>query len=114
MIARNDNNNSRDSFVDVRLDTTSDENDVTYYIAVTSTGNTEFNPEVEDSGYGGRTEGAYELQLSFKQDAVTTGDAPLTILDATGTAIDGDQNGIAGGTFKLLVQDSLTRKYPIR
>ena len=100
MIARNDDTFSRDSLVDIRLDTTLDDSDVTYYVAVTSTGNTNFNPELHDSGYGGRSEGNYQLNLSFKEDRGATEDGPTTILDATGTALDGDQNGIAGGTFK--------------
>ena len=114
MIARNDDTYSRDSLIDIRLDTTLDESDVTYYVAVTSTGNTDFNPELHDSGYGGRSEGSYQLNLSFKEDSLTADNSLGTILDKTGTALDGDQNGVAGGTFKYWFKTASPGKYSVR
>ncbi len=89
LVARNDDYYGTDSFVGLELEAGS------YFLAVTSTGNTAFNPEVNDSGYGGRTDGAYQLRLDFKPAADVAG----TIVDATGTPFDGDRDGKAGGAF---------------
>ena len=91
LIARNDDYYGRDSFIGLDLDVG------TYYLAVTSTGNTAFNPEVSDSGYGGRSDGAYDLKLDFTPIA----DPANTIVDATGTPVDGDRDGAAGGSFNF-------------
>jgi hypothetical protein len=91
LVARNDDSFGRDSFVGLDLQPG------TYYIAVTSTGNTNFNPEITDSGYGGRTDGAYELRVDFSPAASVTS----PIKDATATALDGDRDGQAGGEYKF-------------
>ncbi|MFM7076095.1 MAG: leishmanolysin-related zinc metalloendopeptidase, partial [Planctomycetaceae bacterium] len=89
LVARNDDYYGTDSFVGLELEAGS------YFLAVSSTGNTAFNPEVSDSGYGGRTDGAYELRLDFKPAAAVAG----TLVDATGTPFDGDRDGETGGAF---------------
>ena len=89
LVARNDDYYGRDSFVGLDLQAG------TYFLAVTSTGNTAFNPEVNDSGYGGRSDGAYDLKINF----TPISDVANTIVDATGTAIDGDRDGKVGGAF---------------
>ena len=89
LVARNDDYYGRDSFVGLDLDAG------TYYLAVTAKGNTAFNPEVADSGYGGQSDGAYDLRVDFTPVA----DVANTIVDATGTALDGDRDGKAGGAF---------------
>jgi len=94
MIARNDDYYGRDSFVGLELEPG------TYFLAVTSTGNTAFNPEISDSGFGGRTEGAYELRLGFTPASQQLN----TIVDATGTPLDGDRDGKPGGTFSFWFQ----------
>src|SRR5262249_6973684 len=58
MLARNDDYFGRDSFLNLHL------GPGTYYVAVSSTGNTNFDPSIADSGFGGRTDGGYQLQLS--------------------------------------------------
>ncbi len=65
----------------------------TYYIGVSASGNNSYDPMIEDSGLGGLSEGAYELRMSFKPSSATT------ITDTTGIALDGDNDGIAGGAF---------------
>lgn len=90
IIARNDDYFSSDSFVDLKLGVG------TYYVAVTSTGNTDFNPKVLDSGFGGTTEGPYTLRLNFVSDAPNT-----QLLDTTGTALDGDGDGEPGGNYNF-------------
>ncbi len=91
LVARNDNSIGRDSFIGFDLTAG------TYYIAVTSVGNTAFNPEVADSGYGGRSDGAYELKLGFVPQSSDTN----TVVDISGKPIDGDNDGRIGGTYKF-------------
>ena len=87
MVARNDDYYGRDSFVG--LDVTAG----TYFLAVSSTGNTAFDPRVSDSGYGGRSDGGYELKLAF----TPTSTSSTTIVDTSGTPLDGDRDGKVGG-----------------
>jgi len=89
LVARNDDYYGRDPFVVLELEAGA------YFVAVTSTGNTDFNPEAPDSGYGGRSQGAYELKLGFTPAAIDAN----TVIDTTGTPVDGDRDGIAGGGF---------------
>ncbi len=91
LVARNDDYYGRDSFVGLDLQAG------IYFLAVTSTGNTAFNPAVNDSGYGGRSDGAYDLKIDF----TPISDVANTIVDATGTAIDGDRDGKVGGAFNF-------------
>ena len=91
MIARNDDSFGTDSFVELDLDRG------VYFVAITSTGNTDFNPEIENSGAHGRSDGAYELRLNFTPDATAAG----TIVDDNGTLFDGDRDGVAGGVFNF-------------
>ena len=93
LIARNDDYYGRDSFVGLDLEPG------TYFVAVSSTGNTSFNPEVSDSGYGGRSSGNYRLELGFqpRSSAVTTLSGPTP----TDTLFDGDRDGKAGGAFNF-------------
>ena len=101
MIGRNNDSVGRDSLLNLHLDTDLDSQgnfvNTTYYVAVTSVGNTDFNPEVEESGYGGRSEGAYQLQMKFDADPSSI----TTIKDASGQLFDGDRDGVAGGTYKF-------------
>ena len=91
MVARNDDYYGRDSFVG--LDVTAG----TYFVAVSSTGNTAFDPNVSDSGYGGRSDGAYELKLAFTPSSTSS----TTIVDTSGTPLDGDRDGKAGGAHNF-------------
>jgi hypothetical protein len=89
LVSRNDDYYGRDSLIGIDLQPGK------YFVAVTSTGNDRFNPEVSDSGYGGRTTGPYELLLGLKPDSI----ANATIVDKQGTPLDGDRDGQPGGTF---------------
>ncbi|HVU85765.1 MAG TPA: NF038122 family metalloprotease [Pirellulales bacterium] len=93
MIARNDDYFGSDSYINVPLQSGQ------YYIVVTSTGNTDFNPNVPLSGNGGTTQGFYDLRLSFNP---IPPDKQLT--DIGGQALDGDLDGIAGGDFNFWFQ----------
>jgi hypothetical protein len=94
IISRNDDYFSSDSFLE--LDLTAG----VYYISVTSTGLTGIDPTVADSGFGGLTDGAYQLKLNF----TPVGGGAMK--DLTNTAFDGDLDGIAGGAYEFFFQSN--------
>lgn len=96
-IARNDDYYGKDSFVDLRLGAGK------YYVAVTSKGNTDFDPTVPDSGMGGLTEGAFQLKMNFLADGRYS-----FVRDIYGTAIDGDADGKPGGNYSFDFQSGPT------
>ncbi len=87
ILARNDDYYGKDSFVQMVLGSG------TYYVAITSTGNTNFDPHVANSGAGGNTAGGYQLRLTFTPAPT----ASNSIHDTTGNVLDGDRDGKAGG-----------------
>lgn len=108
VVARNDDFNSNDAFLSITLDPG------TYYIGVTSTGNTSYDPTIANSGYGGNTDGAYDLQLSFTTapassltDSDNVGDLTAPAIAET-TSLDGDADGVAGGDFNFWFQSGTT------
>jgi len=118
VVARNDDYYSEDSALEIYLQ------QGTYYIGVTASGNTQYDPDIEDTGVGGVTQGDYELRLSFDPRAVNPND-PATFLvdvnnpasithmvDDTGVLFDGDYDGVPGGVYNFwfnvqLSQDNL-------
>lgn len=98
IIARNDDYFGEDAFLDLDLEAG------TYYLAVTSVGNTDFDPTVSDSGYGGRTDGDYTLDINFTPDPL----ANTFMVDTTGVALDGDADGTPGGVFDFWFQSGET------
>ncbi|HQX50410.1 MAG TPA: DVUA0089 family protein, partial [Planctomycetaceae bacterium] len=96
LIAQNDNYYSSDSFIGLNLQPG------TYYIGVSSTGNADYNPAISDTGFGGTTDGAYQLKLKFDPVAATT------MVDATGTEFDGDGNGEVGGEYQFWFRSANT------
>lgn len=93
-IARNARYFGNDSFLELDLEPG------TYFVAVTSIGNDQFDPNVPDSGYGGTTDGAYELKLDFQAARATA------LRDADGTVIDGSGDGSPGGIHQFWFQSS--------
>jgi len=67
-----------------------------YYIGVSSAGNTQYDPNVVDSGSGGTTEGVYDLRLSFNP-----AEQADSLIDANGNVLDGNGDGVAGGTYNF-------------
>ncbi len=90
--ASNDDYYSDDSFIGLQLEPG------TYYIGVMSTGMTDLDPTMENSGFGGTSEGNYELTLEFVPTSATT------LVDEAGTQFDGDADGVAGGTYDFWFQ----------
>ena len=90
LIAQNDDYFSDDAYIELEVDTAG-----TYFLGVTSTGNTDYNPAVSDSGFGGISDGNYELKLNFQ------GASTAAIVDQTGKRLDGDADGEEGGTYEF-------------
>ena len=86
-IAQNDDYFSNDSFVELDVEAG------TYVIGVSARGNTDYDPSIEGTGFGGLTEGEYELVIDFRP-ASTNG-----LADTTGVALDGDGDNRPGGVF---------------
>ncbi len=102
LIARNDDYFGNDSFVNLHLAAG------TYYIAVSSVGNTSFDPSVPDSGFGGNTDGKYQLKLSFAADpnnSTTFKDAGING-SGGGVALSGDGVNTTGTAFNSWFQSS--------
>jgi len=91
VIARNDDYYSSDSYVELTLPAGD------YYVAVTSSGNTQFDADVAASGLGGLTQGDYALRLTYQPSEDGTGNVHM--VDATGTPLDGDADGVPGGVY---------------
>ena len=104
IISRNDNYYGTDSAINLPL------TPGYYYVAVSASGNTNFDPNVADSGWGGTSNGAYELHLNFRPNAV---DSLVSLVSPVGTGLNvlggdspqplnGDPNGAGsssgGGT----------------
>ncbi len=92
VIAQNDDYYGTDSFVELHL------KPGRYYLGVSSRGNTQYNPNSPDSGYGGTTQGPYQLRLGHRPETFSS------LVDATGQALDGDADGAAGGVFNFWFQ----------
>ena len=97
VIASNDDYYSSDSWLDVWLEAG------VYYVAVTSSGTSGFDPRTEATGFGGKSEGLYELKLSFAADSAST------LVDVVHqTKLDGDADGAPGGRFDFWFQTGPT------
>jgi hypothetical protein len=90
IVSRNDDSFGRDSRIALELDAGA------YFVAVSSTG-TSYDLNVSNSGSGGFTQGAYDLLLSHVPE--TTADN--TIVDKSGSLLDGDRDGKEGGAFNF-------------
>lgn len=87
LIASNDDYFTNDSFIELDL------NPGVYWIGVSASGNDKYDPVIEDTGLGGRSEGVYDLRLNFRPNA------DRAIVDSTGVELDGDGDGVPGGIF---------------
>ncbi len=87
LIARNDDYYGKDSFLQLDLAAGA------YYVAISSTGNTSFDPRVTKSGSGGRTMGDFQLRMTFTPSVSVAN----SIRDTTGRQLDGDNDGLPGG-----------------
>jgi VCBS repeat-containing protein len=89
VIAVNDDYYSQDSFLQLDLSAG------VYFLGVSASGNSNYNPDVNDSGMNGTSEGRYSIRTTFR---------PLVnrqIVDIDNTALDGDLDGVAGGVYSF-------------
>ncbi len=99
LVAQNDDYFSRDSFLTQSLTTG------VYYIGVSASGNSDYDATVEGTGFGGKSQGDYQLRISFRAE-VDTSD---TIQDISGSndpavSLDGDGDGAPGGSHDFWFQ----------
>ena len=67
----------------------------TYMLGVSARGNNDYDPNIPGSGFGGLTEGEYELRIDFTPTAATS----LNDTSSPPQGLDGDSDGRRGGTF---------------
>ncbi len=87
VVSANDDYFSEDSFLQATVTAG------VYFIGVTSTGNQDYNPLTGNTGSGGTSQGTYQLRFDFVPTLNTS------ITDTSGTVLDGDGDGQAGGNF---------------
>lgn len=100
-LTRNDDYFSNDSLLTAQL-----ENGV-YYIGVAASGNDSYDPALSGSGYGGTTQGDYELLVKFEPQVSQTDvirDRDSDRVGVPGTAIDGDLDGTPSGVHNFWFQ----------
>jgi hypothetical protein len=97
LIAQNDDYFGKDSLLRLNLDSGR------YYVGISASGNDTYDATIPDTGYGGRTQGRYDLRLTFRAQT----DGTDTIRDvANGSndlavALDGDADGVPGGVYNF-------------
>ncbi|GAB5405863.1 MAG: hypothetical protein Aurels2KO_40940 [Aureliella sp.] len=99
LVSQNDDYFSSDSIIKQSLSTG------VYYVGVSASGNDTYNGAVEGTGFGGDSQGEYELRVNFRA-AVDTADAIQDIASdgSSAVALDGDGDGIEGGTHNFWFQ----------
>ncbi|HUP81592.1 MAG TPA: hypothetical protein VM260_23780, partial [Pirellula sp.] len=66
-----------------------------YVVGVSAKGNTTYDPKIEDSGLGGKSEGKYQLRIDYRPVAEST----LVDVNGSPTPLDGNGDGRPGGIF---------------
>ncbi|MEO1618338.1 MAG: peptidase, partial [Planctomycetota bacterium] len=100
-LTRNDDYFSEDSLLTAQL------SNGVYYIGVAASGNDNYDPALEGSAVGGRTQGEYELLLKFEPQVSQTDvirDLDSDRIGVPGTAIDGDLDGRPSGVKNFWFQ----------
>ncbi len=87
LVSANDDYFGSDSFIEFAVEPG------TYFVGVSAEGNALFDPDSGLPSAGGTSEGSYQLRVDFTTE---TGSA---IVDADGSLLDGDRDGIAGGNY---------------
>lgn len=101
LLAQNDDYYSNDSFLQLDL------SPGVYYLGVSASGNDQYDPTIEDTGFGGTTQGDYDLRMNFRPDAdnslidADNMDLPGASATSKATALDGDADGTPGGVYNF-------------
>lgn len=88
LVAQNDDYFSDDSFLELELQPG------IYYLGVSASGNDRYDPSIARTGFGGTTQGVYDLRVTRRPDV----DQSIED-DQTGLSLDGDLDGEAGGVY---------------
>jgi hypothetical protein len=97
LIAQNDDYFGKDSLIRMNLGSGR------YYIGISASGNDSYDATVADTGFGGKTQGRYDLRLTFRAQT----DGSDTLRDAANqandlsVAFDGDADGVPGGVYNF-------------
>ncbi|MCG8649720.1 MAG: peptidase, partial [Pirellulales bacterium] len=78
-----------------------------YYLGVSASGNDTYDPTIPGSGFGGRTQGLYDLHLKFEpqvDEVDVIRDLDSDRVDVPGTPLDGDGEGTPGGVNNFWFQ----------
>ncbi len=107
LVAQNDDYFSKDSLIRQTLSSG------VYYIGVSASGNDEYNASISGTGWGGQSQGNYELRVTFRGEV----DSIDTIQDASNSIVldgqtfldpnvgfDGDGDGVPGGLYNFWFQ----------
>ncbi|MEM6776757.1 MAG: peptidase, partial [Planctomycetota bacterium] len=108
-LARNDDYFSNDSFITRELGAG------VYYVGVSASGNDSYDPTIAGSGFGGTSQGDYELRIKFEPQVDEINVLRDLDIDAErpgvpGTAIDGDGDGVPGGVENFWFQTRPTER----
>jgi VCBS repeat-containing protein len=95
-VASNDDYFSNDSYLRLHLERGS------YLIGVNASNNAEMDPSVSDMGFGGTSQGDYELVLGFEPDLKPG------IVDTDDVELDGNQDGSPGGRYSFFFESGPT------
>ncbi len=100
-LSRNDDYFSEDSRIVAKLGAG------VYYIGVAASGNNTYDPTIPGSGFGGLTQGQYDLNLKFEpqvDEIDVIRDLDSARVGVPGTPIDGDGDGTPGGVNNFWFQ----------
>lgn len=100
-LGRNDDYFSEDSFLNASLGAG------VYYIGVAASGNDTYDPMIKDSGFGGLTQGDYELRIKFEpqvDEVDVIRDRDGSRAGVPGTPLDGDGDGTPRGVSNFWFQ----------
>ena len=96
LMASNDDYFSNDSFVKLHLQRGA------YFVGVNASNNSEMDPSISETGFGGTSQGDYKLVLDF------TPDRAAGIVDTDNVPLDGDADGTPGGNFSFFFESGPT------
>ncbi|WDI42567.1 GEVED domain-containing protein [Bremerella sp. P1] len=107
-LARNNDYYSEDSFLEITLQPG------TYFIGVSASGNDVYDPNIEDSGFGGTSQGEYQLQIRFAptlNDSIRDTGATVSQLNTMVVRTGGA--GFSDGQTIILRDGQITRTFEI-
>ncbi|MFO1062595.1 MAG: hypothetical protein U0892_01805 [Pirellulales bacterium] len=101
LVSQNDDYFSHDSYINQNLSSG------VYYLGISASGNSSYDATIKDTGFGGRTQGKYELRVNFRAQVDATDsirDAAGSFAGDTAVTLDGDGDGQPGGVYDFWFQ----------